>query len=553
VDIAGKQTVTLIQNQKKLKMRQYLLRNTCRLGMTLLMMYGGWAMGQAVVTVNGTTVTDLNAAPLNDPALKAPITGIVSPVIVPNGKSSGNASGLCNIWLEYSDGGFTTNAVTHPQLRVQSASPYLFFVPLYDTSKGKDGSITRMMAANTITTDPPSTNQSANYPGLLAADQRIKLTANNYFFVPGEPKILAITHKNLPAGVTANQLATGLKKPQYFAVLYYNSGNKSPFATVNVAGNMTARYSQGGVSNTIGQVRCFNGDAPEIEEVAGIPAVAGYANKVIVRLAPFNDRDSLGMERNIFVTLNGIKKNVPIGVGESTTILVKLFAINGGQAQELGSDSIQSEYRADSFDPNAIEQSPKCMLLPKGGQTLQYTVFFENLGQGPANIIKVAFHRPVGLENAALNLQAVNFAGRSINISGPDFSHQQVMVDGKKIDTFTISANTEDIKLMLMGTGQAGTSPQKRMGHIKFTLAVSGGVQDEVTSYANILFHSFWGDWEAPVKTNMGKTVFKQKDCECNDTCLDGKCHLLFGLCWWWWVLILLGLLLLLWLLRRRR
>lgn len=535
-------------------MDKYVLPKLGRLAAILaLLLFGNCVLAQTTVTVNSDTVANLNAAPLNDPSLNAgPVTKIIAPVVNPNGRSSGDATGLCNIWLEYGDGGFTTKASNERPQRTAQSSPYLFFVPLYDTSKGKDGIITRIMATGSFPAISPASKKSAN-DSLLLENGNIKITANNYSIVKGEPKVLALTYRMKPNN--RKQISLGIKPGsiKYYVVLYYNSENRTIFNPIQASGTSTLRYTSSPTTTNMSDVRLFNKDAVVTGDVAGLPAApAGYANKLIIELGAFNDSASAQDEGNIFVTLKTLTGKKLINVGESSSIMASYIAITDGQPVELGSDIISGMYIADSFDPNHLEQSPSCFALPKGNKQLQYALYFENVGEGPADTVRILFHRPEGLENAALTVQSIKYAGRVVDPAGTLFFYRHGQTGDKKVDTFLVVPNSTAIKDMLLGMGQSGGGGIGSKGCIRFTLAVTAETPDSLTSFAENQFHSHYGAWERAVKTNTAKTVYRDKDCQCNDTCIGG-CYIILGLCWWWWALILLALLLLLWLLFRRR
>lgn len=536
-------------------MDKYVLPKLGRLAAILaLLLFGNCMLAQTTVTVNSAPVANLNAAPLNDPSLHAgPVTKIIAPVVNPTGRSSGDAAGLCNIWLEYGDGGFTTKDSNQRSQRATQSGPYLFFVPLYDTSKGKDGIITRIMAANSLGATAPTTKKSANDSLLLEANSNIKITANNYSIVKGEPKVLALTYRMKPNN--RKQISVGIKpgSTKYYVVLYYNSENRSIFNPLLATGTSTLRYTSTGTTTNMPDVRLFNKDAAVTGDIVGMPAApASYANKLVIELGAFSDSASSLDEGNIFVTLKTLTGKKLINVGESSSIMASYIAITDGQAAELGSDIISGMYIADSFDPNHLEQSPSCFPLPKGNKQLQYALYFENVGEGPADTVRILFHRPEGLENAALTVQSIKYAGRMVNVAGAPFYYRYGQTGDKKVDTFLMVPNSTAIKDMLLGIGQSGGGGIGSKGCIRFTLAVTAETPDSLTSFAENQFHSHYGAWERAVKTNTAKTVYREKDCQCNDTCI-GSCYIILGLCWWWWALILLVLLLLLWLLLRSR
>jgi hypothetical protein len=526
-----------------------------RLGLMAIFAVGTLvALAQTTVTVNSVPVANLNADPLNDPALKeGPVTKIITPIVNPAGRSSSDEKGLCNIWLEYGDGGFTTKPYSTRNLRTTQSSPYLFFVPLYDTSKGKDGFITRMMATGSLPTGTPSNSKSAN-DSLLLGNNNIKITANNYSIVKGEPKVLALTYRIKPPMRRDAPFIASRKGVTHYVVLYYNRNNKAVFNPIATGSSSTLRYTTAGTTTTMPDVRLFNGDVLAPEDAAGLSAAAeGYGNKLVIALGAFNDSASSQDEGNIFITLKTRTGKNFIPVGDSSSILVKYFAVADGQSADLGSDQLSNMYIADSFDPNHLDQSPSCFVLPKGNKQLQYALYFENVGEGPADMVRILFHRPQGLENAALNVQSIQYAGRAVNIADAPFTYRYSQTADKKVDTFFIQPNTSDVLQMLLGTGQPGGGGAGSKGCIRFTLAVSAETPDSLISYAENQFHSHFGSWENAIATNTAKTVYREKECECNDTCIDSGCYIIFGLCWWWWALILLALLLLLWLLLRSR
>jgi hypothetical protein len=540
-------------------MKRYLLH---RLGlMALLMIVALGALAQTTVKLNGDSLLDLAKGPLNTPAHLSPITEIVAPTPRPDiitSLSSNDPTGKCTVWLEFSDGGFSTQFDVARQSRTNSqatVTPFLMMAPLYDTFKGKDFTIARYMNSLQPVTLPANTTnrlQSNDGPPLLMQDEYIKLTPSNYSIVPGEPLALAITYslpelkdRKFDIGMQANS-------PSYYAVLYYNSNKKVAFQPISGTSTTVLRYNDSNGSITAKDVRYYNGEQV-LRNVTGLPAApTGYSNSLIVKLYP-----TLNIERNFFVTLKALGGREGLLLGDSSSITVKLFAVvNNKLEADLGTASLSDMHTSLAFDPNEISQTPHCLILPKANTPLKYRISFQNLGKGPADTIRVIFHRPLGLTGENLIQQVkVKYAGRNVTLSdNPDFFYHHGYNSTTNRDTFIIAPKPTDIDMMLVGTEQVGTKGltiYNTMGEINFTMNTNTGVADSLISHAEIEFRSRYGTWEKPVRTNTEKTVYRKKACECDDTC--NSCCIFLGLCWWWWVLILMGLLLLIWLLRRRR
>jgi hypothetical protein len=544
------------------KMKRYLLQIARRMGISALLMVSAClALGQTAVTVNDSLVTDYKNDPWNSPNFQ---WEAATRQIVPFGpgttsrvtaSSDAESRGKLNVWLEHGDGGFSMQGANTRTIGEVSYPILLRAIPLYDTSKGKDETIIRSMIGNRLGTGPARTGDNDG-ASLFSAEQGIKITPSNGFVLQGEPLDMAITYK-LPL--------QSVRGTQYYAVLYYN--NTAFFDPLVPAGTSTFQYSVN-PSQTIANVRYFEG-RQTIAETS--PAIAkdkvpegGLAN-FAMRLIP-GSADTGNTDRNFFVTLNTQKNLSQLKVGATTTITVLLARVVGNKVEVIASDAITQQYRLSSFDPNHLTQSPACLLLPKRAQPLSYRLQFQNLGKGPADTVRIVFKRPDALANAAYTLQSFNFGGKTLPADAALFTFYHSYNASQNEDTFVLAPKwspANEPLHTLKGTAEVAnaiTHPAT-MGEINFTLMAPANTGDVIAAQANIYFHSQFaanpavlnGQWEKPVATNKAQSTYVSKDCQCNNTCTDGACRIILGLCWWWWALILLVLLLLLWWLRRRR
>lgn len=534
-----------------------------------ILLFTGTTVAQTVIKVNGDSLADVKNGPLAVPNfMLSPIDvrQIIShpPGLERSGEkmaSSPESKGKFTSWLEYGDGNFTQEAESNIVIKdTPKYNMLLRVAPLYDTSRGKDFTLVRSAILpklkNPTLKKPDATlNGNEDEEPLPVAEKPIKLTVSSGSIVKNEPISLAVTYK-LPS-----QFANNTK---HYAVLYYD--NTTIFETL-IPGQSSYKYSNT-PNATIDNVRFFENVGQSLPPVQ--PTIPdnmkpkGTAFAVQLNEAREARRGVLNYEteHNFFVTLKTVAQINGLEVGEKTRIIVILVAANNsGQITKLAADTVSLQYREGSFDPNHLSQSPACLLLPKKEQPLTYKVQFQNLGKGPADLVKIVFHRPEALRGAAFNLQSYNFAGQT---STSLFTFTANYDRSSNTDTFLFTpvGTSDNPAITLKGTNQVSDplNNPATMGEVNFTLVAPASVGDTIQSYADIYFHSQFnpnasagGRWEDLVSTNTATSIYRAKPCECDNICPPNTCHIILGLCWWWWVIILLALLLLIWLLRRRR
>ncbi len=496
------------------------------------------AFGQTAVNVNNAVVTDVSSTPITPSSpgsrfnFRNPLREIVYPSATPatvTSLSSADPVGKCTIWFEYGDGGFTVLPNTGRAMMASPSSAFLMATPLYDTTRGKDGFISRYVVAPPIT--PTSTERSASTHNdtSLLGNANFKLTPSNYDIVPGELLHLALTYR-LPERLT--QVGGGT----YYVLLYYNSGNKNIFEAFTESSPAALPATLRKYNNEI-----LTANTQDFFQLSNPPS--GYAD-----FAAFQLSERVTGEFNFFITL---KTTNSIEVGNTSAIQALLVRVNktdkGNVSEVIGSDILQGMYVARAFDPNDLAVTPRCLVLPKTAGEFKYRVRFQNLGKGPADIVKVNIPLPAGILKETLKVGDVFFSG--VKLSG-------IMPASSTGDTITFLFNRE--LPGTSGTPNALTNPLT-MGEINFTLKSSAAVDDTIKHRAYIYFHSKYpvggAQWEEVVPTNIEHTVFKKSLCECTGAkpCPQGCSLIILGLCWWWWVLILLAIIVLLWLFFRRR
>jgi len=533
-----------------------------------ILLFTGTTVAQTVIKVNGDSLADVKNGPLAVPNfMLSPIDvrQIIShpPGLERSGEkmaSSPESKGKFTSWLEYGDGNFTQEAESNIVIKdTPKYNMLLRVAPLYDTSRGRDFTLVRSAILPKLNSSPSNTPGiiiDDNNGGSLPIDENyIRLTASSGSIVKNEPLSLAVTYK-LPSQFPNNT--------KHYAVLYYDNGGA--FETLT-PGASSYKYSNT-PNATIDNVRFFENVGQSLPPVQ--PTIPdnmkpkGTAFAVQLNEAREARRGVLNYEteHNFFVTLKTVAQINGLEVGEKTRIIVILVAANNsGQITKLAADTVSLQYREGSFDPNHLSQSPACLLLPKKEQPLTYKVQFQNLGKGPADLVKIVFHRPEALRGAAFNLQSYNFAGQT---STSLFTFTANYDRSSNTDTFLFTplGTSDNPAITLKGTNQVSDplNNPATMGEVNFTLVAPASVGDTIQSYADIYFHSQFnpnasagGRWEDLVSTNTATSIYRAKSCECDNTCPPNTCHIILGLCWWWWVIILLALLLLIWLLRRRR
>lgn len=488
---------------------------------------GGTAMAQTsptMVRVNNGNVADIVVKPFILPN----VTNIVQPtplsLIKPNNlRSSADPRGSASIWLEFGDGGYTTNTSTFRAFLGTSPSPFLVAVPLYDTIRGKDGFISQYITGSQLRRNE-EIKYGPNTP-LLRQEERVRLTAHVNDLVQNEPTFFAITYQ-LPDRMSDS----------YYVLLYYNNVDcfEAPF---NSAGTIPCLEG-----TPIRNLRTNNGQSfysvrSGDFNVAGTGSYKGF---VAIKL----DSTDMG-ERNVFLTLKALSS---VKLDTKTTVMAFLVSGQGAGTRIIDSDTLNNMLFAPSYDPNDLQQLPVCMQSTKKDTTMSYRIRFENIGKGNADMVRIRVKMPAGYNHASFKLANVVYAGMRAEgfLAAPAFENDSL--------TFLLTPNAG---AQLLGIDFNNGDIEKSKGEINFTAMIKAAREDSSKSQANIWFRSIMstaiGDeiWENPVPTNQEVSYFA-KDCNCSTgNCGTAGCYIIFGLCWWWWLLILLALLLLLWWMRR--
>jgi hypothetical protein len=533
MDIA--EITLILKTGKFLSMKRYLLRRWQFLLPALIISAVSSVSAQTEVKVNTGLFTDVSMPPVNQPGFpfRWTLTQIVAPKLAPpavTDLSDANPKGKCMIWLEYGDGGFTVQPITIRNLTSSPPSAFLMATPLYDTTRGKDGLIARYITSSSGTRirATPTGRSSAghNDSPLINANTSsgVKLTPNAYNIVPGEPFQLAMTYKFASDSPTLKR-----SEAKYYVLLYYNN-NKNIFENYSDVGpNTMPAYLRTYKNETLTQLTQQNFAQNELP--------AGYNGFASFEL-PTRD----AAEYNFFITM---KPGAKIVVGDKSSISAVLFKVAGKNQQILGQDSLSGMYVSRAFDPNAINVTPACLVLPKKETDFKYRVQFQNLGKGPADTVKILIPLPAGMRRETLQMGDVMFSGKKIAGIVP------VNSSGNTIQ-FMIAGDLPGTS----GTTDALTNPLT-MGEVNFTIKSTAGLEDSVKHHALIYFHSKFanvGKWEDVVSTDTSLTVYKKRLCDCGTKPCPPDCFKIFGLCWWVWVLILMAIIiLLLWLRSRRR
>jgi hypothetical protein len=491
-----------------------------------------WGQKTTKVQVNAGDFTDVSLAPVNLPGFpfRWPLTQILAPkpeAPAVTDLSDLDPKGKCIIWLEYGDGGFTVKPASTRDFTSSPASAFLMAIPLYDTTRGKDGLIARYLQGASMRTTLTSRLAAGHNDQqlIITNDGGVKLTPSAHNIVPGEPLQLAVTYK-----LSSDSLAIIRKKEsQYYVLLYYNNDGK----------NIFGQYSATGPGTLPAYLRAYKSETLTALTQAdfvmdGLPT--GYS-----RFAAFELPVRNVAEYNFFITLSPNKKIV---VGDESSIKAVLIEVAGKDLRVVGQDSLSSMYVSRAFDPNTITVAPRCLVVPKKETDFKYRIQFQNLGEGPADSVKIEVSLPEGMRKETLVMGDVIFSGKKVAGIVP------VGTSGNTIQFF-ITGHLPGTS----GTPDALTNPLT-MGEVNFTIKSAATLADSVIHKAAIYFHSKFaaaGVWEDPVSPDPDSTVYKQKDCECGSQPCPGNCYIILGLCWWWWVVILLVVIILLRLLFRRR
>jgi hypothetical protein len=465
---------------------------------------------------------------------KYPVVTQTSNPVQPSGNDQTKRTKL---WFEAGNGYFATTPVTnYTVIGIQGHEPLLMATNLYDTTKDQPVSPPgNIISKNMNLTSGTGTNSFTQILGTSG----IKITPNAYDIVPGDPMAFAITYK-IP-DVTPGK-GDVKKAPVEGYKIYFLYNNNRTFDPVSPSSNN--QLTVGG--KLFDACRPHNAETVSYNAVINKPGVNTNTSANWVCFSNISANEFA--EKNVFVSL---KPFTDLETGKSGSVYAVLTTAND---EFVAADSIPNMHFGPAHDPNYLVMQPYCLRLPKKVNPFNFTVHFQNTGEGNANEVKVVVQLPRGFDLDNLNVKSASFAGidyKTLVGISKDKSANQVIAIFK----------STGVASELWGTAtslQPATDP-KTMGEIQFTVNSTPNTDDVLTADADIYFRSVHpssslapdGYYEKPVKTNTGVTKYKNS-CECRD-CPEPSCKKFLGLCWWWWILILLGAMLVLWLLLHKR
>lgn len=438
-------------------------------------------------------------------------------------------------WLETGDGRFSTDpAKTYSNLGLQSHSPLLAIVSLYDTTRGPRP------------TNVNLTNKFLNGGRAMPNDNPdlygsgLRISSNVKDIVEGDTMFFALTY-TLSQKLLFNKSVSA--DDEYYATFYYN--NNRTFA------NIDANALQNIDGNLVKSVRTHFKEVltSSVPQMVGLlPHLSDYGNSFTLKLDKANAGS--GIQMNFFVT--AIPEN-NLEEGKSGSVYAALFKKNS-QTQDyevLAVDSIPNMPFVVAHDPNYMVQRPYCLKKPHKIYPFEFLIHFQNTGEGKADSVKVVANLPPGLNWETFKITKANMAGVSY-VKGSEFQYNFNKLNNTITFVFKPSASSK----YLMGTGFGNINPAiniNTMGDIGFVMKSTVNTSDTLKSFASIYFHSLGrgiGEFEEAVTTRTSMTVYKDC-CDCTQ-CIcpiypppPPPCIKILGLCWWWWIIILLSLIVL--------
>jgi hypothetical protein len=449
------------------------------------------------------------------------------------------ASANCRIWVEPGDGklrtdNFGTYAYSSPNI---THKPLLFRTFLYDTSRTRVSSVSGMGGLSIV----PSLNMQTSWSN-----------QNDIILAANVPDI--ISRDTMAFRIQYNLVDFS----QYAVVLFYNSSNDGVFVPLSSNIDMNA----GG--ELFKAVRVHRNESIAFNNTMGVNPGAVYGNSIAFSLPRDTGSNAL------FVSLVTAKN---LTVGNNSTLMAALVR-SSGQAVKGGPPSLTLVKTASlsgmqvavSHDPNNILVKPACINLPVAAHDFDYTINFENLGEGPAEKVLIRAHLPKGMDWSTLQIGEVNFAGEiyaagstKVKVTSTPFAagdSLEILIEGL--------AGT-----MLTGVDKNNPFNPACMGHVKLKIKSTATTAEELNANAMIYFKSLTPagrlalingiPYQEGIETNKAVTKY-MKDCSgvivdpasCN--CKNPVGIMCWITCYWWAILIILLLLLILiWRLRKKQ
>ncbi|HRH48475.1 MAG TPA: hypothetical protein PLP23_06980 [Panacibacter sp.] len=434
--------------------------------------------------------------------------------------SSANAPSNSRImWLEYGDGGFTTEPST---IRLLSNNiinqPLLLVNRLYDTVND----FQRIFVTSNFSATPQTRsavltdNDNPMFGG--AAVSKIRITPSSYDIRKSDTMCFALTYKLIPT-----------TEKKYFLVFRYNRNTFFPLssaATPTYTSTISDRINLPITSRQIYNIRNYHGESSTSSN--DIAALAnsfplGGSNFTDIFVANINP-SQLNGENNMFLTL--ITKG---GLAEGNTANIDAYIIEGNSTSTSFSikasdvNSCAGMVVNLAHDPNYITQSPVCMQLPKIVRDMKYHIHFQNTGRGPADIVYITAKMPFGMNLSTCRLDRVVYSNHSYTIGSNNDGHELDttldQLDNKIIFKLYKTSSTLNNNI-LKGTDDVynpSVNPET-MGDIYFTVAATVGVPYSLAAQAFIDFHSMVSHlnvWENTVPTNIAASNYSSC-CNCD-------------------------------------
>lgn len=435
------------------------------------------------------------------------------------------ASGSRIGWLEYGDGGFSSNGYSTRSLaQVSGGLKNWLFVSskLYDNTRDQ----LRIQTGGPFSqpTSPRTNNPSDNDVPILTTPNnspvpnRILITPNAYDIINKDTMCFAVTYKFQPAD----------GKCYYIVFNYnYNSNNTNPaFSPMASGGNPTNLNLGMLIQNTrVKYARTFHLETnanpntiPNFQNFLSQQINGSYANYVLMKLPICNSTEAFA-ERNMFFSLvtndlmaNGNTTSINAAILEtnssdnSITAIVDQYTISGMQVSS-------------SHDPNYIAQTPVCLQLPKIPRLFNYHLHFQNVGAGNADQVKITLQFTPGFDFNTFNITRARFSDDNYNINNAITIQKFPSLNQVVLTMDLHGDNIRNLNNPLAGTNSLANpwTSLETMGDIYFNMQATAAVPYFITSQAFIEFHSAQTippQWEASVATNTAVSTYSNC-CNC--------------------------------------
>lgn len=444
-----------------------------------------------------------------DPAI-IPANNFVQSTQPGNASASPQAtSGYRIMWLEYGDGGFTTNNNTSRDLATAQQGNWLFLSSkLYDPIRDQFGK----SSGGPFTNSQNRTNPSDNDVSILTGTRQILITPNANDIISNDTMSFAVTYKFQPAAGKC-----------YYIVFNYNNNvflqmanGNDPAATnlpINGSPNYPVKYARMFHAETSVNPNSI----PNFTTFLSQHVNGSYTNSVIMKVFCSDTAASPLPERNMFFSL--ISKDGLV-LGNSTDINATLVQTNNSGTNPVVVDqhTISGMGVAPSHDPNYIIQSPVCLQLPKTPRLFNYHLHFQNTGPGEADIAEITLQFTPGFDFNTFNLARARFSDENYNINN-SITYITNPALNQIVLTMNLHGGTRNFNNPLAGTNailNPWVNPQT-MGDIYFNMMSTTAVPYFITALASIKFHSLYApplQWEAPVVTNTAISSYSTC-CDC--------------------------------------